>query len=74
MQLPSGLSMNFKTSQSSRATNIMQPECNPAYTPIPPPSMTDYVFPSPSNMDYTPPPIFQPDDFLSNVLKLIMAL
>jgi len=28
--------------------------------------MTDYVFPSPSNMDYTPP-IVQPDDFLSNV-------
>ncbi|KAG5003454.1 hypothetical protein JHK86_027593 [Glycine max] len=28
--------------------------------------MTDYFFPSPLNMDYTPP-IVQPDDFLSNV-------
>ncbi|KAG4933731.1 hypothetical protein JHK87_047733 [Glycine soja] len=27
--------------------------------------MSDYVFPSPSNMNYTPP-IVQPDDFLSN--------
>ena len=36
MQLPSGLSMNFETGQSSRTTNIVQPECNHAYTPIPP--------------------------------------
>ena len=28
--------------------------------------MTDYAFPSASNMDYTPL-IVQPDDFLSNV-------
>ena len=59
--------MNFEIGQSSRATNIEQPECNPAYIPIPPmtyyvpptytpiPLMTDYVFPSPSNMDYTSP-------------------
>ena len=70
--------MNFETGQSSRATIIVQPQCNPAYTPIPPmtdyvpptytpiPFMTNYIFPSPSNMDYTPP-IVQPDDFLSNV-------
>ena len=45
MQLP----MNFETSQSSRATNIMQPECNPANTPIP--HMTDYV-----PLTYTPIP------------------
>ena len=36
----------------------------PTYTPISP--LTGYVFPSLSNMDYTPP-IVQPDDFLSNV-------
>ena len=36
MQPPSGSSMNFEIGQSSRATNIMQPECNSAYTPIPP--------------------------------------
>ena len=35
--------MNFETGQLSRATNIVQPECNPAYTPIPP--MTNYVPP-----------------------------
>ncbi|RZB69201.1 Serine/threonine-protein phosphatase 7 long form-like [Glycine soja] len=70
--------MNFETGQSSRATNIVQPECNPTYTPIPPMTdyipptytpispMTDYAFPSTSNMDYTSL-IVQPDDFLSNV-------
>ena len=85
MQLP----MNFETSQSSRATNIVQPECNPANTPIPhmtnyvPPTytpippMTNYDSLSASNMDYTPP-IVQPDDFLSNVfgtdfVELILA-
>ena len=47
MQPPSGLSMNFETGQSSRATNIAQPECNLAYTPIPP--IIDYVAPT-----YTP--------------------
>ncbi|KAL5187648.1 hypothetical protein HKD37_05G013286 [Glycine soja] len=78
MQSPSEASMNFKTGQSSRETNIMQPECNPTYKPIPrmknyvPPTyrpippMTDYVPPSLSNMDYTPS-IIQLDEFLSNV-------
>ncbi|KAH1198158.1 Serine/threonine-protein phosphatase 7 long form [Glycine max] len=49
MQPSSGSSMNFKTDQSSRATNMVQPECNPTYTPFP--SMTDYVPPT-----YTPIP------------------
>ena len=31
--------------------------------------MTDYAFPSASNMDYTPP-IVQPDDFLSNIFGI----
>jgi len=59
--------MNFKTGQSLRTTNIVQPKCNSTYTPIPP--MTDYVPPSPSNMDYTPP-IVQPNEFLSNVFGI----
>ena len=47
MQPSSESSMNFETGQSSKATNIVQPECNPTYTPIPP--MIDYVPPT-----YTP--------------------
>lgn len=42
----------------------MQTKCNSIYTPIP--SITDYVPPSPSNMDYTSS-IVQLDEFLSNV-------
>ena len=72
--------MNFEIGQSSRATNIMQSECNPIYTPISPmidyvpptytliPPMMDYVPPSPSNMDYTPPNV-QAHEFLSNVFE-----
>ena len=43
MQPPNGESMNFKIGKSSRATNIVQLEYNPTYTPIP--SMTDHVPP-----------------------------
>ena len=45
--------MNTETSQSSRTTNMVQTKCNLIYTPIL--LITDYVPPSPSNIDHIPP-------------------